>query len=79
MCRLISGSLSNPIPREGKTEIYIYKALRQSVCQSVPFCLSPGDKQFVCPPGNKHFSKIFCQHIESKCQIKDLGSPLLKE
>ena len=56
MCRLISGSLSNPIPREGKTEIYIYKALRQSVCQSVPFCLSPGDKQFVCPPGNKHFS-----------------------
>ena len=20
------------------------------------FCLSPGDKQFVCPPGDKHFS-----------------------
>ena len=30
-----------------------------SVCGSVglsPFCLSPGDKQIVCPPGDKHFS-----------------------
>ena len=25
------------------------------VCPSVTFCLSPGDKQFVCPTGDKHF------------------------
>ena len=32
-----------------------------SVCGSVglsPFCLSPGDKQIVCPPGDKHFSTL---------------------
>ena len=32
-------------------KIYIYEALRLSVFHSVTFCLSPGDKQFVCPPG----------------------------
>ena len=25
--------------------------IKSFVCQCVMFCLSPGDKQFVCPPG----------------------------
>ena len=36
---------------------YLYiQWVSQWVSQSVTFCLSPGDKQFVCPPGDKHFS-----------------------
>ena len=30
--------------------------MSELVSLSVLFCLSPGDKQFVCPPGDKHFS-----------------------
>ena len=29
--------------------------VRAWVGEWVTFCLSPGDKQFVCPPGDKHF------------------------
>ena len=34
-----------------KTSIYIKRFVSLSVSLSVTFCLSPGDKQFVCPPG----------------------------
>ena len=36
--------------------IYIKRFVRLSVSLCVTFCLSPGDKQFVCPLGDKHFS-----------------------
>ena len=39
--------------------IYIKRFVSQSVSQSVhlsvTFCLSPGDKQLVCPSGDNHF------------------------
>ena len=37
------------------SSIYIKRCVSESVSQCVPFCLSPGDKQFVCPPGTNIF------------------------
>ena len=54
------------IPRNAVNKIAVPSLVQQSpsiyikryVCPFVRpshFCLSPGDKQFVCPPGDKHF------------------------
>ena len=33
--------------------------IKHFVCQSVTFCLSHGDKEFVCPPRKKHFLHLY--------------------
>ena len=51
-------------------------SVRLSVCV-LHFCLSPGDKQFVCPPGDKHFS-IIMMMIKNVSEANILSSEARK-